>query len=298
MKPVEPNKSLILGAHLSIAGGLHNAFFKAVELGCNALQIFTTNANTWREKRLSDQQISDFAKARNQSNIHAIAAHASYLINLAGMDPEFRTKSLSALEQELVRCGQLGIPWLVIHPGSHMGQGEKIGISQIIDAVNSVFERLPDNAARLLFETTAGQGSALGNRFEQLAEMMNGISDQNRVGICLDTCHIFAAGYDISSPEGYRETFRRFDAIIGMEKLFVVHVNDANKECGSRVDRHTHIGEGRIGLDGFNCLINDIRLTHIPKILETPKIKDGQNADPENLERLRSLFKAIDSAPS
>ena len=281
---------LILGAHLSIVGGLHKAINRAESLGCNVLQIFTKNANTWCEKQLSEKEIDDFARARDKSGIHLIAAHTPYLINLAGSDPEIRKKSNAALEQELIRCGQLNLPWLVIHPGSHMGDGEHIGLRRIVDGINTIFDQLPGNPTRLLLESTAGQGYGLGHTFEQLVVMMHGIYDQNRIGICLDTCHVFAAGYDITTGKTYADTMKQFDRIIGIDHLHLIHVNDAKRECGSRVDRHTHIGEGMIGLRGFSRFINDIRLAHIPKIIETPKKKDGKDADPKNLARLRSLL--------
>ncbi|MCF8025328.1 MAG: deoxyribonuclease IV [Desulfobacteraceae bacterium] len=281
---------LILGAHLSISGGLYKALEEAESLGCKALQIFTKNASTWREKTLSREEIGIFEEARKKTGIRSIAAHSAYLINLAAKDPDIRKKSRAALKQELVRCGQLGLPWLVLHAGFHMGEGEKTGIKRIVGTINHVFKQLPENPTRLLLETTAGQGTSLGSSFKQLAEMMHGISNKNRVGICMDTCHIFAAGYDISSRQSYMETMKEFDMILGINNLYVIHVNDALKQCGSRVDRHAHIGEGMIGSRGFSSLVNDPRLSKIPKILETPKKKDGKNMDPENIARLRALY--------
>lgn len=279
----------ILGAHLSISGGLYKALEEAESLGCGALQIFTKNASTWREKTLTEKEIRLFHEAREKTGIRMIAAHTAYLINLAATDPQIRDKSKHALKQELIRSGQLGLPWLILHPGAHMGDGEASGIERIAAAVNEIFDELPDNPTRLLLETTAGQGSALGRTFEELAEMQSRIHERQRTGICLDTCHIFAAGYDISDEESYMETMERFDRILGIDNLLVIHVNDAQKPCGSRVDRHAHVGEGMIGDRGFACLLNDKRLAGVPKILETPKKKDGRDADPENLARLRAL---------
>ncbi|MFW6271757.1 MAG: deoxyribonuclease IV [Desulfosalsimonas sp.] len=281
---------LILGAHLSISGGLHKALEEAESLGCKAVQIFTKNASTWREKTLSDAEIKKFDQAVKQTGISAIAAHTAYLINLAAKDAAVCEKSTAALKQELIRCEQLAIPWLVLHPGSHMGDGEKTGIKRITDKINHIFRELPDNPTRLLLETTAGQGTSLGCTFEQLADMMQKISYTDNIGICLDTCHIFAAGYDLSDKKSYEETMKSFDEILGIKNLYVIHANDAQKPCGSRVDRHAHIGRGMIGNQGFSCLVKDKRLAQIPKILETPKKENSTNMDPENLARLRELY--------
>ncbi|MCF8110976.1 MAG: deoxyribonuclease IV [Desulfobacteraceae bacterium] len=281
---------LILGAHLSISCGLHKALEEAESLGCRALQIFTKNASTWREKTLSDNEITEFDRLREKTGISAIASHTAYLINPAAKDPAIREKSTEALKQELIRCGELKLPWVVLHPGSHMGDGEKTGIKRIAETISHIFSRLPDNSTRLLLETTAGQGTSLGCRFEQLAEIMQKIPYPQRLGICLDTCHIFAAGYDISNKKAYDKTIKNFDRILGIKNLFLIHVNDALKPCGSRVDRHAHIGKGMIGDKGFSCLVKDSRLAHIPKILETPKKNNGENMDPANLAHLRALY--------
>lgn len=286
----DPAKSaLILGAHFSIAKGLHKAFDEAVKYQCNALQIFTKNASTWKERTVSDAEIKAFEKAMAETGIRHVAAHTSYLINIAGNDPEKTAMSADALKNELIRCDQLGIPVLVLHPGSHLGDGEAVGIRRIADAVNKIFDAVPQVKTRLLLETTAGQGSNLGYTFEQIAAMMEEIDDKSRIGVCIDTCHIFAAGYDLTTKAAYRKTFDAFDAVIGLSRLYLIHVNDAKKGCGSRVDRHEHIGDGEIGLDGFACLVNDEKLAAIPKILETPKKKDGKDADSINLKRLRTL---------
>ncbi|MBS3808972.1 MAG: deoxyribonuclease IV [Desulfobacterales bacterium] len=289
-KPSGKPAELLLGAHLSIAGGLHRAIEEAASMDCGALQIFTKNASTWREKTLTEKEIRAFSEMREKTGIRHIAAHTAYLINLASADPVVRQKSRQALKQELIRCGRLEIPWLVLHPGSHMGDGETVGIGRIAEAVNEIFAQLPQNPTRLLLETTAGQGTALGKSFDQLAQIIEKISDKSRIGTCLDTCHVFAAGYDISGSNSYGRTMQDFDRIIGLEKLFLIHVNDAKKPCGSRVDRHAHIGEGMIGISGFSALVNDSRLSAVAKILETPKKRNGQNADPENLALLRELY--------
>ncbi len=280
---------LILGAHFSIAKGLHKAFEEAVKYQCNALQLFTKNASTWKERYLNEAEILPFKKAMAETGIRHVAAHTSYLINIAGNDPEKTTMSADALKNELIRCDQLDIPLLVLHPGSHLGDGEALGIQRIADAVNKIFDAVPRVKTRLLLETTAGQGSNLGYTFEQIAAMIEKIDDQNRIGVCLDTCHIFAAGYDLTTKAAYRKTMDSFESVIGLSRLYLIHVNDAKKRCGSRVDRHEHIGDGEIGLDGFACLVNDPKLAAIPKILETPKKKDGKDADAVNLKRLRTL---------
>ena len=287
--PAKPQ--LILGAHFSIAKGLHKAFDEAAAHQCNALQLFTKNASTWKERILEETDIRPFAAAMAESGIRHVAAHTAYLINIAGNDAKKVAMSVDALKNELIRCDQLGIPVLVMHPGAHLGDGEAIGIQRISDAVNTIFDAIPAVRTRLLLETTAGQGSNLGYTFEQIAAMMDKIEDKKRIGVCLDTCHIFAAGYDLSTKAAYLKTIDTFDSVIGISRLHLIHVNDAKKGCGSRVDRHEHIGDGEIGMDAFSFLVNDHRLADIPKILETPKKKDGKDADPINLNRLRTLYR-------
>lgn len=279
----------LLGAHFSISGGLQHAITEAAHYQCNCLQLFTKNANTWKEKTLTDTQVQTFSQTKEKTGITRIISHASYLINIAGPDAKKAAMSCEALKQELIRCGKLDIPYVVLHPGFHMGSGEDAGINAISDRLNRIFRQTAAIKTRLLLETTAGQGTCIGHRFEQLASIMEKIEDHDRIGVCLDTCHIFAAGYDISDTTGYEETIRQFDRIIGLENLFVIHVNDAKKECGSRVDRHEHIGDGLIGLNGFKQMMNDTRLANIPKILETPKLKDSRDADVINLKLLRCL---------
>jgi deoxyribonuclease IV len=285
-----PDNHLLLGAHFSIAGGLHHAILEARSYRCNALQLFTKNATTWRERMLSEGEIQKFKEVRNAAGILQTAAHSSYLINIAGGEEKKISLSRKALKQELVRCGQLDIDFLVLHPGSHMGSGEKTGMMRIAQNINRVFDETEGVRTRLLIETTAGQGTGIGSSFEQLAQIIQRIQDDSRIGICMDTCHIFAAGYDISSSAGYRKAVKAFDEIIGLKHLHLIHVNDSKKEAGSRVDRHEHIGSGFIGINTFKLLINDIRFRNIPKIIETPKgklrLKDW---DKINLNRLRRL---------
>jgi deoxyribonuclease-4 len=280
---------LLLGAHFSISKGLHNALYEADKYGCTALQIFTKNSSTWKERTLTQEEIKRFDKVREQTGITSIASHTSYLINLATPERKKHAMSCHALKQELIRSSTLDIPFVVLHPGAHLGKGIEKGIEKIAFSINEIFDHTPDMQIRLLLETTAGQGSALGHTFEQLASIMDKIENQNRIGVCLDTSHVFAAGYDIRTPESYRKATDAFDEIIGFEKLYIIHVNDSKKELGSRIDRHEHIGEGYIGIKAFELLMNDMRFWDVPKIIETPKQKDGPDTDKMNLNRLRSL---------
>ena len=291
MKKTLPIKSLpLLGAHFSIAKGLHNALYEARAYGCTALQIFTKNAQTWKERSLKPDEIDQFEQARAATGITAIAAHTSYLINLAAVEKQKHTRSCRALEQELVRSSMLNIPFVVLHPGSHMDRGEDEGIRHIAESINQVFTQIPDLKTRLLLETTAGQGSSVGHTFEQLASIMDKVEKKDAVGFCLDTSHIFAAGYDIRTPSAYQKTINAFDSIAGLGHLDLIHLNDSKKELGSRVDRHEHIGLGCIGLKAFELFMNDHRLKYIPKVIETPKQHDGQDYDKVNLSALRNLM--------
>jgi len=281
---------ILLGAHFSIAGGLHKAVLSASEYGCTALQIFTKNASTWKERRLSSHDVEQFDLARKKSGIVSICSHTSYLINLASPEPGKYDRSVEALEHELERSSQLSIPYVIMHPGSHMGTGEDQGLRRIAQGINIVFDRTQNMACRLLVETTAGQGSNLGYTFEQLARISDMVEAKERIGFCLDTCHVFAAGYDLSTKTAYQETMRAFDRVIGLDRLCVIHLNDAKKGLGSRIDRHEHIGKGAIGIDAFSFILNDPRLKGIPKILETPKKTGPVDYDRINLNRLRSLI--------
>jgi deoxyribonuclease-4 len=282
--------TLLLGAHFSIAGGMQKALYEAASCQCNTLQIFTKNANTWKEKTLSAKEINKFKDAKKETGIVEIISHTSYLINIAGIDKKKSAMSCEALKQELIRCSQLEIPYAVLHPGSHLETGEQAGIRRIADNINHIFDLTTGNNTRLLLETTAGQGSSIGHTFEQLAAIIEQVHDQSRIGVCLDTSHIFAAGYDISARDGYRNAISEFDRIVGIDSLFAIHLNDSKKEAGSRVDRHEHIGAGFIGIDAFKYIINDFRFKHIPKIIETPKKKGLKDGDEMNLNRLRSLL--------
>lgn len=284
------SKTPLLGAHCSIAGGLENALYTAHSYRCTALQIFTKNARTWAETPLTREAAAAFDHARSETGIAEIASHTSYLINLAGPDMDMQKKSRAALREELLRSSALGIPYVVLHPGSHGGSGEKQGMERIITAVNRVFSEVPDLSTRLLLETTAGQGRGIGHTFEQLAELLAGIDDSDHIGVCLDTSHIFAAGYDLRTRPAYEKTIADFDEIIGLNRLFFIHLNDSKADFGARVDRHAHIGRGNIGADAFGFLVRDDRLSHIPKVIETPKQKGKRDWDEINLNLLRRLW--------
>jgi len=281
----------LLGAHFSIAGGLPNALFEAAAYSCNCLQLFTKNASTWKERTLTADEIGRFAAARASTGIDRIASHTSYLINLASPDKKKMEMSVAALRQELARSSQLHIASVVLHPGSHMGAGADAGISRIADNVNRIFHDTPRIRTRLLFETTAGQGSSLGHRFEELAQLLYKVENKKGIGICLDTSHVFAAGYDIRTKKAYRRTMAVFDAVIGREHLHLIHLNDSKKGLGSGIDRHEHIGRGEIGRTAFDYIMNDAALAGIPKIIETPKTGQELDWDAVNLKCLRGLVK-------
>ena len=278
--------SHLFGAHMSIAGGLEQAFPRALAVGATALQIFSKNANRWSAPALAPAEIAAFRSAWRQSGIGPVMVHDAYLINLAAPDADNWTKSKAAMREELQRCAALGIPYLIAHPGAHLGTGVEAGISRIRTALAEIFAD-SDPAVRLLLENTAGQGSYLGGEFAQLAEMMEGFGA--RVGVCFDSCHAHAAGYDLATADGYARTMAAFDREVGFDRLFAFHLNDSMKGCGSRVDRHAHIGEGAIGRDGFARLVRDERFVHLPMVLETPKGDDGEEMDRVNLALLREL---------
>lgn len=276
----------LLGAHVSIAGGTDRAFRRAERNGCSALQIFTKNANQWKARPIPESEAHAFRQAWQESSIGPVIAHDAYLINLASPKQGVWEKSKAALRDEIERCALLGIPALVMHPGAHLGAGEQAGIERIRMAFAEI---LPETTSkvRILLENTAGQGSCIGYDFKHLADIMEGQDDQ-RFGVCFDTCHAHAAGYDLSSAGGYAETMDVFDRLIGVERLFAFHLNDCLRERGSRIDRHAHIGQGTIGLAGFACLMQDARFVDRPMILETPKGEDEQ-MDRINLGLLREL---------
>jgi len=275
---------------MSIAGGAFNALISGKEVGCATIQIFTKNNNRWNAKPLTETEITEFKAKQKETGIKPVVAHNSYLINTASPDKALSQKSKEAMLIEMQRCEQLGVPVLVMHPGSHVGTGEKEGIKRIAEAIDWLHEKTKEYQVQIALETTAGQGSHLGYRFEQLAEIIDLTGDKTRLAICLDTCHIFAAGYDIRTEQGYEKTMAEFDQIIGLKRLKAIHFNDSVKDFGSRVDRHAHIGQGKIGQAGFGFFMNDQRLENIPKLLETPKDKEGK-FDRMNLATLRKLVK-------
>jgi len=281
--------TVLLGAHMSIAGGVHTAIERAVRIGCTALQMFVKNNNQWKGKALSDEDVATYKDALSKARIGPVVVHDTYLINLCASDRSILKKSRDALTDELQRCEKLGVDYLNFHPGAHMGRGEKEGIERIAESLNMIHTRTKGFRVKSVIESTAGQGTALGYKFEQLKDMIDLVDEQERMAVCIDTCHIFAAGYDIVSEEGYHRTFREFDDIIGLDRLVAFHVNDSKRELGSRVDRHEHVGKGKIGLEGFRLIMNDERFVNIPKILETPK-SDDMHEDVENMAVLKGLI--------
>lgn len=263
-------KNLLLGAHMSIAGGLELSYHRAEEIGCTAMQIFTKSNRQWRATNLTDETIRLFHATQHTSRIQETIAHASYLINLGTADQTIHTQSIQALKQELVRCYQLTIPYLVLHPGSRGITDEQSCLNRISDSLNFVLSSTP-GTTRILLENMAGQGSSVCYSFDQLGYIIKKSEFPNRIGVCFDTCHAFAAGYAFSTSSQYTQMWQEFNELIGIHALYVIHVNDSKKENGSRVDRHEDIGKGKIGLKAFEFIMNDTALSGIPKILETPR---------------------------
>ncbi|MFA7062314.1 MAG: deoxyribonuclease IV [Pedobacter sp.] len=279
-----------LGAHMSIAGGLHLAIDRAVAAGCGVLQIFTRNANQWKGKPVSDADVALFRQKMADSGLHEVISHDIYLINLASPPGEIRDKSLAAFRDELETCARLGITKIVMHPGSHLTEAPQVGLARVIEAFDQLFSEVPQFNGKVLLETTAGQGTNLGRTFEELQTIITGSEFPRKFGVCFDTCHTFAAGYDTATEEGYRDTMEQLDRLIGLERLQCFHFNDSKKGLGSRVDRHEHIGQGSLGLNPFRFILNDPRFVKIPMILETPK-GDNDEMDGVNLGILRGLVK-------
>ncbi len=278
-----------LGAHESIAGGLYKAFDRAQSVGCKVVQIFVKPNRAWAVKPLTEEDIARFKAKAEETCIQPVVGHASYLLNLASPKDDLWQKSCDTLIIELERCEALDVGWLVLHPGSHVGSGEEAGLARVAQGLGKVHAATPGFCAQILLENTAGQGTNLGYSFEHLAWLIEHTPEGERLGVCLDTCHVFAAGYELRAPEGYRATMETFESIVGLEWLKAIHLNDSKGDLGSRKDRHEHIGKGFIGLEGFRHVLNDPRLTGMPGLLETPK-SDDLHEDRENLAVLRSLI--------
>jgi len=273
---------------MSIAGGIHTAVERAIRIGCTTMQMFVKNNTQWKGKPLAEKDISTYKKLLSESSIGPVVVHDTYLINLCATNKVTLKRSRVALKDELDRAEILGVEYLNFHPGSHMGAGEDEGIRRIAESLNIIHEQTPGHRVKSVLEATAGQGTAIGHRFEQLRAIIDLVEQRHRMAVCIDTCHIFAAGYDISTEAGYERTFNEFDDLLGLDRLVAFHVNDSKRELGSRVDRHEHIGKGRIGKVGFSLLMNDGRFRNLPKILETPKGKDMKE-DVRNMRVLRKL---------
>jgi deoxyribonuclease IV len=281
----------LFGAHMSIAGGYHNALLQAQARGCEVVQLFTHAPNQWKAKELSEEEVRLFRRTLRQTRLRQPTAHDCYLTNLASPDEALYRRSLETFLVELQRADRLGLRYLVMHPGAHVDSGEEAGLSRVAAALDEIHDRLPVCKVRVLLETTAGQGSTLGYRFEHLARILSLISQADRLGVCFDTCHIFAGGYALAPAAEYEATMRAFERIIGLRRLRVFHVNDSRKPQGSRVDRHAHIGRGEMGLEPFRLLVNDRRFRNRPMILETPKEEgDESDMDAVNLATLRGLM--------
>jgi deoxyribonuclease-4 len=276
----------LIGAHLSTRGGLHTAFERAAIIGADSAALFAKNSNQWKGKELTPDACALFAEKRS---LQPVLTHASYLINLATTNPEFHRKSLAAMADELDRAERLGIHAVVLHPGAHLSAGVAAGIDQIARSFDQIHATLPEHKVVTLLETAAGQGSCLGCTFEELGRIISLVDDKSRLGICIDTCHVFAAGYEIRTPEGYEAMVEEIETHVGIDNVGAFHLNDSKRPLGSRVDRHQHIGDGEIGLEAFRMLLNDSRFDGIPKLIETPKNED-HSWDIRNLRTLRSLL--------
>jgi len=282
---------MLLGAHMSTSGGLSTAFERAQSIGINTMQVFTKNQNRWEQKPTSPEEIERWFKAQEATGVRPVVSHAAYLLNLGTPDDALWEKSVKALIDVLTRAEQLGILGVVLHPGAHMNSGEAAGIARIIAGLDRGHAATPGYRTLTLIETTAGQGTALGYRFEQLQAMLDGVKEPERIGFCFDTCHVFAAGYDLTTPESYAATMAEFDRLAGLERLKCFHFNDSKKGLGSRVDRHDAIGTGALGLAPFGFILNDPRFAGTPMILETPKSED-MHEDVENLKTLSALIRS------
>ena len=275
---------------MSIAGGVDRAVERGAAIGCTALQLFTKNTNQWEARPLGDEEVGRFREALRAAGIDRVVAHDSYLINLCSPDEALWRRSIDACAGELARCARLGVPWLVIHPGGHMGRGEAWGVARMAEAIDAVHAEVPPARASLAIETAAGQGTIIGYRFDQIAAVLARVRDPARVGLVLDTCHLFAAGYDLRTRGGYDDCMSEMEGALGAGRVVAVHVNDSKRELGSRIDRHEHIGRGALGLDAFRWLMNDRRLRDLPLVLETPKDETCR----EDVVNLRTLMRLVE----
>jgi len=272
---------------MSIAGGIHLAVERGASAGCDAIQLFTKSSNQWKARPLEETEVGLFRERQIEHGISPAVAHDCYLINMASPDPGLYQRSAAAFAEELTRCDRLGLPYLIAHPGAHMGAGEESGFERIAAAIDAAFRTHPGAHVRVLLETTAGMGTSVGHRFEDLRAILDRLERPERVGVCFDTCHVFAAGYDISTEKGYHAVMGELDRIVGLELVRAFHLNDSKKGLGSRLDRHEHIGRGGLGITAFWCLVNDPRFDGTPMMLETPKGEDLRE-DRENLAILRA----------
>lgn len=274
---------------MSIGGGVHRAIERARSIKSTAMQIFVKNNMQWFARPFLPNEIKAFLDHAQRHELAAVFAHANYLINLAATNPQFHANSIRALSEELTRADQLGLPFIVLHPGAHLGAGEESGLEKVVISINQIFSGIPKVKTRIALETTAGQGSCLGHTFEHLAYVIANVREPERLCVCLDTAHVFAAGFDLTTATGTRRMFRDFDRVVGLRHLVALHLNDSKTARGSRVDRHAHIGKGEIGLEAFRVIMRDRRLRKIPKVLETPKGKELKE-DLANLRTLRGLL--------
>jgi deoxyribonuclease-4 len=288
-KPAKQAAAPLLGAHMSSAGGADKAIDRALAVGCTAMQLFVKNNMQWFAPPFAEKEIHAFLDHPRRAELRSVFAHSGYLINLAATSAEFHEKSLRSLREELVRADQIGMPFLVLHPGAHMGAGVEVGLKKVVASLDEIFVAIPKIKTRIALETTAGQGSGLGHTFEELAFILENVREPERLCVCVDTAHLFAAGYDIGTATGAKKVFAEFDKTIGLDRLAAIHVNDSKVALGSRVDRHEHIGKGKIGTEAFRFVMNESRFSKIPKILETPKGKDCAE-DVENMATLRALI--------
>jgi deoxyribonuclease-4 len=275
---------MLLGVHCSVAGGVNNAFNEVHEHGLDTFQIFTKNQRQWKEKIIEDEEGKSFTSQLKKDKIKYAFSHCTYLINLASNDPTLRENSILSLAGEVSRCEALGLSYCVLHPGASKGADENHAIKLIADGLNLVIKNTKDMGVKILLENTAGQGTSIGWKFEHLKDIIDQIKTPSRIGVCFDTCHAFAAGYDIRTKTGFEDTMSQLDKLVGIEKLYTFHLNDSKGDVGSRIDRHDNIGKGKIGLEPFRIIMN--KFPHIPKVIETPK-----EMDKENLKTLRSLIK-------